>query len=110
MIVIEVARPQPHIDYAREPAAISGRKSTAIEIDPIHQVAVDGRSVTTQVLGAEERHSVEQDQVLVIVAASHVDGACTVAAALHAWQALQHLEHVDLTQQGGQSGDLRRRD
>ena len=89
-----------HVDDARQPSAIAGREAALVEIDVFHHVGIERREQSHGVVDLVEWCAVEQKEVLVAVAAVHVEAAGQFHAFGHTAHALQRLHHVGRGEQG----------
>ena len=89
-----------HVDDARQPSAIAGREAALVEVHVFHHVGIERREQSHSVVDLVERRSVEQKEVLVAVAAVHVETAGQFHAFGHTAHALQRLHHVGRGEQG----------
>ena len=88
-----------HVDDRRQPAAVACGETALVEVDVLHHVGVERREETHRVVNLIERCAVDEEEVLVVVAAMHVESRGHLDALLHTRQALQRLYHVGRRQQ-----------
>ena len=88
-----------HVDDRRQPAAVACGETALVEVDVLHHVGVERREETHRVVNLIERCAVDEEEVLVVVAAMHVESRGHLDALLHTRQALQRLHHVGRRQQ-----------
>ena len=69
--LLQVAVVGTYVDHRRQTSAIACRETALVEVDVLHDVGVEGREQTAQVVHLVERRPVEQEEVLVV--ASPVD-------------------------------------
>ena len=100
MELLHVAVVGAHVDDTRQPSAVAGREAALVEVDVFHHVGIERREQPHGVVDLVERRTVEQEQVLVAVAAVHVKAAGQLHALGHAAHALQRLHHVGRGKQG----------
>ncbi len=72
------------------------REAAGLELDAVDHVGVEDGEEPAQVEGGEDRHPVEQDQVLVLRAAPHVEGRREVRRRDDAGQHLDRSDGVGL--------------
>ena len=89
------------VEHAREASAVLRRNITLIEFDIIHNIAVDGREETEQVVRVIDGVVVEEHEVLVGGTTAHAKSACALAEAFHARKGLNHLDDVHFAKCGG---------
>ena len=106
-------RPDPHstvellhvavvgadVDYRRDAPSVPGRERALVERDLLYRLRLEDAQDSEQMVGVVKGDAVEQEQVLLGAAATHVDAAEAFGAALHAGHELDRLEHVVLPEQ-----------
>ena len=101
VIVLHVAILGADVGHGRESATVTGWKGTSEEIDVLHGVGHESRLETEHVVHVVEHDAVQQEEVLVQVAASDAELAGAGKTGLHTGQYLERLENVGLAQHGG---------
>ena len=97
------AGPLVHLEHAREPAAVARREAARQEVEPLDRVVREGRDDAAEVERVEHDLPVEQDEVLVRVAAPDVEPHRVVVARHDPGEQLHGAQQVRL----GQSGHAR---
>ena len=73
-----------------------GGEAAFIQGDVLDGIGVEGREEAKHVVHVVYGHAVEQHQVLVGTAATHVESCRALRAALHTGEQLQYLQHIGL--------------
>ena len=86
------------VEHRTQSAAEACREGAFIESYILHRIGVECREEATEVRDVVERHTVEQEKVLVGAATTHIHSAVAFATALYAWHQLQGLDNVGLAE------------
>ena len=95
-----------HFHHGRQASSKPGGKAPFGDGHPLDRVRVEHREETEQVAHAVERHSVEDNQVLVGTATPDVQAGGAFPTGLHARHELERLEQVHLPSDGRQLAHL----
>ena len=85
-----------HVQHGRHPAAVLGGEAAGLQLGPSHHVGIEYREDAAQVEGVEDRHSVEEDEVLVRGSAPNVEGRREVGHRGHAGEHLDGPQRIRL--------------
>ena len=97
--MVEVAVARAHVNHRRQAAAIACREAAFIEIDVLHHIRVERRKQSERVVYLIKRCSVNQEEVLIVVAAVHIKAAHQLYSLRNATGSLQGFHHVGAAEQ-----------
>ena len=79
MVFLHVTILQTHVDNAGKTVTKAGRESALVKHHIVHHIGILGRGEALQVLRIVECETIHQEEVLVIVATTHVDARLAIA-------------------------------
>ena len=91
---VHVAVSGAYVHHARQSSAVAGWEPTLVEIHVFHHIDIKRGEKSQGMVDLVERGAVEQEEVLVAVAAVHIESADQFHALGHSAHLLQRLHHV----------------
>ena len=88
-----------HVKHRTQATAKAGGEAALIERHVLDGIGVEGREEASHVADVVERHTVEQEEVLVGAATTHIHAAVAFAAALHTGHQLQGFDDVGFAEE-----------
>ena len=88
-----------HVQHRTQPSAETGGEAAFVKGHILDGIGIEGREETAEMRHIVERHAVEQEEVLVGTAATHIHATVALTSALHTRHQLQGLDDVGLAEE-----------